>query len=372
MATPLSPPANNPNVNPIKQTLTGNPGFKQGANYAGAPTTAAPLSGNNAQTLGATPTAPANQNPEVQSYLQSLNTTNNYLQSLNQTGNPNASADNPYNYLPGTDTGQTPGNLQASSPLYGLLGNEQNQIGLAQGQQALGNEGLAIQQYLGGQNIGMQQQQYGQDILQMQQNQQQQQAGLNLQEQYQPIMYGYQQQQFGLQGQGLGLQEQGVKQQEGQAANTQAQQTESAYGNAAASGSTNTAGAANQHQQINYNYAQQMENLNRSLQQIGLSKQGLAVSEKQAGSQYAETQAQDKIQQQAINNVAQNIGFDSGMFSQRINYALDQLNLSGNLSAGQIAMAYQDQLNGIANPLAGILPYILQSANIPGLAGLGV
>lgn len=253
-------------------------------------------------------------------------------------------------------TGAPQPNQQPQSVLDQILSGYQQQSAAALGQEQAGLTNLDISQLMGNQAIG---EQYGQgleSLLQQQLGINQQQSGLNLQEQYNPIYHL-------LQNQGYGLQRGGIEQAIGQAGNTREQELKNFYGSEATSGALGAPGQKNQYDQIQYQYQQQMENLNRQLQQLGLTQKG-------SDTQYQQQQAQEKIQQQSIDNMAQQLGFNKGDLGRRIDQAINNLNLQGRVSAGQIAQAYQDSLNGVYNNLSSILPYIMESGNIPNIQSI--
>jgi hypothetical protein len=207
---------------------------------------------------------------------------------------------------------------QAIIPLYQqmqLLGPE----GALANQQAQQQAGFSEQQ------IGLNQQQLGI-----------QQGALTREMQLLPQQYGLQQQGFGLS--------------ETEAQQGYQQQLRGLNSASTASGSFTSTGA-NQSRGDLYN------NLTNSLQNIGLQRQGAALT-------FAEQQAQQQDSQKQLGIQAKQLGISEDEVKARLNNALQQTGLSSTLSADQILGQIGQIQQGELSPLSGLLSQIAQLSGI--------
>jgi hypothetical protein len=180
-------------------------------------------------------------------------------------------------------------------------------------------------------------------------------------------------QQIGLQGQGLqaqagllgvttgleqqeyGLQQQQYPEQLAEATLNYQNNAENLFGNAAASGASNTTGFKNQQNLLNSNYQWQTADINRAQQESQLQQQGTTAQQQYSAADIAR-------QQQNLGLVAQGNGLSIQQVQQQLGYGLAQSGLD-----------YQQNLPQLLNSLTGIYSGELntaeQSAGTLGLLG---
>lgn len=154
-------------------------------------------------------------------------------------------------------------------------------------------------------------------------------------------------QQYGLQQQGFGLQEQEA----GQSYNQQLRGLNSA---ATASGAFTAQGT-------NDSRGDLYTNLANSMQNIGLQRQGAALT-------FQEQQAQQQDSQKELGIQSKQLGISEDEVKARLNNALQQNGLSATLDADQVLGEINKIQQGEVSPLSGLLP-ILQAAGAVSLTG---
>lgn len=145
--------------------------------------------------------------------------------------------------------------------------------------------------------------------------------------------------QYGLQQQSYGLQQGGLAQQLADINWQHPRDIQSQNAQAAASGSFNTYGNQFAQQGIEHKYQDDISNLNRTKQQLGLQEKG-----SQAGEQYRQQQFQTAQKQMDIQ--AQLLGISGTEMKQRYDAAANQLGLDRNNGAMQIALMQEQLLQG--------------------------
>jgi len=214
---------------------------------------------------------------------------------------------------------------------------------------------------------GQQQQQdlLNQYLNQMQMNQlsgglQQQEAGFQqqgnlLSGQSLGIQQGALQRQMGLLPQQYGLQTQGFDLSQAQQQANAANQMTDLNNQLSASGSFTNPGSTDQRNRIN-------QNLQFGLQQLGLQRQGAQLN-------FAEQQAAQKDASAELGIQSKRLGISEQEISTRLDNALQQLGISGQVDKNQVLQAINQVRQGEATQLAPILGDLANASGMPILAG---
>jgi hypothetical protein len=155
-------------------------------------------------------------------------------------------------------------------------------------------------------------------------------------------------QQYALQTQGFDLSQQGIQ-------NSAAQQTRGLNSSQTARGAYTSIGANQGRQDIQTQLQQNLANL-------GLQRQGAALN-------FQEQQAQNADSEKQLDIQSKRLGISKDELSARLNNALAQLGISGQVSANQLLQGFSQAASGEFTPLNNILPDVANQLQMPLLSG---
>jgi hypothetical protein len=155
-------------------------------------------------------------------------------------------------------------------------------------------------------------------------------------------------QQYALQTQGFDLSQQGIQ-------NSAAQQTRGLNSAQTARGAYTSIGANQGRQDIQTQLQQNLANL-------GLQRQGAALN-------YKEQQAQNADSQKQLDIQSKRLGISKDELNSRLQNALQQLGISGQINADQMWSEFNKVQNGEWSPFGSILSDVTNQMQLPLLSG---
>jgi hypothetical protein len=245
------------------------------------------------------------------------------------------------------------------------VGNPSQMLEQAQWNQLQGQIGLTGMQsdlasQIQNQQAGWQLQGFGLD----QQSQAVQQGALSRQMSLLPQQYGLQQQGFDIQGQQLGVQGQRLDEQQKESWQNAAQSQRGLKSSATAAGTWNMPGTSQGYADIKQGLQNALTNIGFGRQDLSLNQQQLGLNRQGAALTFKEQQAAQQDSQKMLGIQAQRLGLSEDEVRGRLQNALNQIGIGSQISVDQLlAEQYKVQQGGLS-PLSGAFGDLLSMGGV--------